>query len=60
LILVRSRLAAGNASPPAARRRPRRAPETDFRHAVLVSTGPYRMNAAFMRLERHERGIHVV
>ena len=22
--------------------------------------GPYRMNAAFMRLERHERGIHVV
>ncbi len=32
----------------------------DFRHAGLASTGPYGMNAAFMRLGRHERGIHVV
>ena len=38
----------------------RRYPETDFRYADLASTGPYRMNAAFMRLGRHERGIHVV
>ena len=42
--------------------RPRRAsgcaPETDFRHAGLASTRPYDMNAALMRLERHERGIH--
>ena len=38
----------------------RGAPETDFRHAGLASTGPYCMNAAFMRLGRHERGIHVV
>jgi len=37
-----------------------RAPETDFRHADLASTGPYDMNAAFTRLERHERGIHAV
>jgi hypothetical protein len=37
-----------------------RAPETDFRHAGLASTGPYDMNAAFMRLGRRERGIHVV
>ena len=36
------------------------APETDFRHAGLASTGLYRMNAAYMRLERHERGIQVV
>jgi hypothetical protein len=43
------------ASPAAAARA-----ETDFRHAGLASTGPYRMNAAFMRLGRHERGIHVV
>jgi hypothetical protein len=42
------------------RRQPGRAPETDFRHAGLASTGPYDMNAALMRLERHERGIHVV
>jgi hypothetical protein len=41
LIVVRSRLAVGRG----------RAPETDFRHADLASTGPYRMNAAFMRLE---------
>ena len=34
--------------------------ETDFRHAGLASTGPHRMNATLMRLERHERGIHVV
>jgi hypothetical protein len=34
--------------------------ETDFRHADLASTGPYDMNAAFMRLGRHERGTHVV
>jgi hypothetical protein len=33
--------------------------QTDFRHAGLASPGPYRMNAAFMRLERRERGIHV-
>ena len=40
--------------------RPRRAPETDFRPPDPASTSPYRMNAAFMRLERHERGIQVV
>jgi hypothetical protein len=50
LIVVRSLIAG----------RPRRAPETDFRHAGLASTGLYRMNAAPTRLERHERGIHVV
>ena len=50
LIVVCSRLAT----------RPRCAPETNFRHAGLARTGPYRMNAAFMRLGRHERGIHVV
>jgi hypothetical protein len=33
---------------------------TDFRHIRLTSTRPYDMNAAFMLLERHERGIHVV
>jgi hypothetical protein len=50
LIVVCSRLAT----------RPRRALETDFRLPDLASTGPYCMNAAFMRLGRHERGIHVV
>ena len=33
-------------------RQPRRAPETDFHHAGLASTGPYRMNAAFMQAAR--------
>jgi hypothetical protein len=27
---------------------------------LAASTETYRMNAAFMRRERHERGIHVV
>jgi hypothetical protein len=49
-----------NADPFTPRRRPQDAPETDFRHAGLVSTEPCRMDAAFMRLGRHERGIHVV
>jgi len=40
-----------NAGPFTPRRRPQAAPETDFRHAGLASTGPYRMNAALMRLE---------
>jgi hypothetical protein len=39
---------------------PRRASETGFRNSSLASTGPYRMNASFMRLERNERGIHLV
>jgi hypothetical protein len=34
--------------------------KADFRHAGLASTGQYCMNAAFMSLERRERGIHVV
>jgi hypothetical protein len=54
LIVARSRLAIGR------RTHQKHAPETDFRHAGLASTEPNRMNAALMRLERHERGIHVV
>jgi hypothetical protein len=37
-----------------------RASETDFRHAGPASLGPYRMNAAFTRLEWHERGIDAI
>jgi hypothetical protein len=45
-------------APPAASRSgpaTRGAPETDFRRSGLASTGPYRVNAALMRLGRHER-----
>ena len=41
-------------------RRPGCATETGFRHTRLSGTGPYDMNASFMSLELHERGIHVV
>jgi hypothetical protein len=34
--------------------------KTDLRHTCTSSAGPYGMNAAFMSLERHERGIQVV
>jgi hypothetical protein len=53
--VVRPRLATGRASPP-----PAACIGTDFRNTALASAGQYRMNAALMRLERHERGIHVV
>jgi hypothetical protein len=46
--------------PLAPRRWPGRVREPDFRHTGPVSTELYRMNAAFTRLGRHERGIQVV
>jgi hypothetical protein len=34
--------------------------ELELKTNTQLSPGPYRMNAAFMRLGRHERGIHVI
>jgi hypothetical protein len=34
--------------------------ENGLRHTRRSDTGPYDMNASFMSLELHERGIHVV
>jgi nitroreductase len=41
-------------------RRPRHRPDLAERFPASPAPGPYRMNAAPIRLERHERGIHVV